>query len=64
MEIFKATKEQIEKICNEKMTWEQAGILCGVHANTVRYFFKKNRIKKPYSENFEEILLLKINQYA
>ena len=50
MEIFKATKEQIEKICNEKMTWEQAGILCGVHANTVRYFFKKNRIKNPSLE--------------
>ena len=47
MEIFKATKEQIEKICNN----EGFNLL----------IFWESEI---LSENFEEILLLKINQYA
>jgi G:T-mismatch repair DNA endonuclease (very short patch repair protein) len=58
MEIFEATKEQIEKICNEKMTWVQAGILCNTHANTVRYFFKKNKIKKPSLSKMDNFLSL------
>lgn len=48
MEIFEATKEQIEKICNEKMTWVQAEFYVIHMQITVRYFFKKNKIKKTF----------------
>ena len=58
MEIFSATKEQIKEICDKKMTWEQAGILCSAPANTVRYFFNKSKIKKPSSTKLDNFLNL------